>query len=114
MEIKQSTGKKNVYDLVGGVEEIREAVNIIRSMNTAKFDEVMLLDLKINLISLKIINKVESKLTDIVDAVMSSPIVRIPVSTLKEVDDKIENDIYITYTKTKISDENEIKAFSVI
>lgn len=114
MEIKQNSGKKNVFDITGVENEIREVVNYVDRLNTAGFDKNILIDIKTQLIGMKVANIVDSKGLEVPDAVMSSPIIRVLASEMKNIDDTLENDIYVTYTRTKISDDNELKAFSVI
>lgn len=115
MEIKAiDSNRKNLLEITGIEDVVRECVDYIEGFNKSRLEKDLLVDVKISLIAYRVALLLENKVDDVIENAMSAPVVRISSTLLNKIDSSLTNDIYITYTKIKVSEEKEVITYSVV
>lgn len=115
MELKKvDANRKNLLEISGIENVIQECVDYIEGFNKSKLEKDLLVDVKVSLISYRVACLLENKVDDVIENAMSAPVIRISSSILSKIDDSLNNDIYITYTKLRVSEDKEVITYSVV
>lgn len=112
--VKTNNITKNAYEIIDIESELKEVIDYVKSINVKNFSSLSVLDLKINLISLKVANLVVGKLSEDTNEIMGLPVVIVKADMLKDIDPTITDDIYVTLYDSKDESGTDIKIYTYI
>lgn len=112
--VKTNNITKNAYEIIDIESELKEVIDYVKSINVKNFSSLSVLDLKINLISLKVANLVVGKLSEDTNEIMGLPVVIVKADMLKDIDPTITDDIYVTLYDSKDESGADIKIYTYI